>query len=252
MHQRTAFLSSCSENQVIFSENSPALWLLFQYCIMSSAGLVFCHFTPEPAEVLFTSLPLNSDWWLTTYWDTYLSPSGLFEILWERLSWPLLCGSEVKWKSFSHVRLFATSRTMGILQARMLEWVAFPFSRGLSPTQGSNPGLPHCRWILMWRRKQRAQSSRDQPELSQVACGWTGILTCISSSRYIPLFFSFFAEPCTTCWEFRNDGGTLSPNEVWTLRRQEPIKLITPTQLEWESLSFFVLVHLILIPNTIS
>ena len=25
---------------------------------------------------------------------------------------------------------------------RILEWVAFPFSRGL------NPGLPHCRWIL--------------------------------------------------------------------------------------------------------
>ena len=30
-----------------------------------------------------------------------------------------------------------------ILQARILEWVAFPFS-----TQGSNPVLLHCRWIL--------------------------------------------------------------------------------------------------------
>ena len=29
---------------------------------------------------------------------------------------------------------------------RILEWVAYPFSRG-SPSQGSNPGLPHCRWI---------------------------------------------------------------------------------------------------------
>ena len=40
----------------------------------------------------------------------------------------------------------------GILQARILEWVAFPFSRGSSQhrdqTQGSNPGLPHCRQIL--------------------------------------------------------------------------------------------------------
>ena len=36
----------------------------------------------------------------------------------------------------------------GILQARILEWVAFLFSRGSSPTQGSNPGLPHCGWIL--------------------------------------------------------------------------------------------------------
>ena len=30
----------------------------------------------------------------------------------------------------------------GILQARILEWVAFPFSRG------SSQPLPHCRWIL--------------------------------------------------------------------------------------------------------
>jgi len=31
----------------------------------------------------------------------------------------------------------------GILQDRILQWLAFPFS-----TQGLNPGLPHCRWIL--------------------------------------------------------------------------------------------------------
>ena len=36
----------------------------------------------------------------------------------------------------------------GILQARILEWVAFPFSRGTFPTQRSNPGLLHCRQIL--------------------------------------------------------------------------------------------------------
>ena len=40
----------------------------------------------------------------------------------------------------------------GILQARILEWVAIPFSRGSSQprdqTQGSNPGLPCCRQIL--------------------------------------------------------------------------------------------------------
>ena len=29
-----------------------------------------------------------------------------------------------------------------------LQWVAFPFSRGIFPTQGSNPGLLHCRRIL--------------------------------------------------------------------------------------------------------
>ena len=36
----------------------------------------------------------------------------------------------------------------GILQARILECVAFPFSRGIFPTQTSNPGFLHCRRIL--------------------------------------------------------------------------------------------------------
>ena len=36
----------------------------------------------------------------------------------------------------------------GILQARILELVAISFSRGMFPTQGSNPGLLHCRQIL--------------------------------------------------------------------------------------------------------
>ena len=36
----------------------------------------------------------------------------------------------------------------GISQARILEWVAFSFSGGIIPTQGSNPGLLHCRQIL--------------------------------------------------------------------------------------------------------
>ena len=36
----------------------------------------------------------------------------------------------------------------GILHARILEWVAFPFSRGVFPTQRSNPGLLHYRQIL--------------------------------------------------------------------------------------------------------
>ena len=36
----------------------------------------------------------------------------------------------------------------GVLQARILEWVAFPFSREIFPTQGSSPGLPHWGCIL--------------------------------------------------------------------------------------------------------
>jgi len=36
----------------------------------------------------------------------------------------------------------------GILQARILEWVAFPFSKGSFPTLRLNPGPSHCRQTL--------------------------------------------------------------------------------------------------------
>ena len=45
-------------------------------------------------------------------------------------------------------RSLPDSSVHGILQARVLEWVAISFSRGISLTQGSNLGLPHCRQIL--------------------------------------------------------------------------------------------------------
>ena len=38
----------------------------------------------------------------------------------------------------------------GILQARILEWVALSFSMGIFLTQESNPGLLNCRQILYW------------------------------------------------------------------------------------------------------
>ena len=40
------------------------------------------------------------------------------------------------------------SSVHGIPQARILEWVTFPFSRGIFPMQGSSPSLLHCRLIL--------------------------------------------------------------------------------------------------------
>ena len=54
-----------------------------------------------------------------------------------------------KWKSLSHVWLYATLCIVhGILQVRILEWVDVSFSRGIFPTQGLNPGLQHCKQIL--------------------------------------------------------------------------------------------------------
>ena len=59
-------------------------------------------------------------------------------------------------QSLSPVRLFVTPWTiarqaplsMGILQARILEWVAMPSSNGSSQAKGSNPSVLHWRQIL--------------------------------------------------------------------------------------------------------
>ena len=49
------------------------------------------------------------------------------------------------------------SSVHGIFQARILEWAAISFSRGIFPTQGSNPGLPHCRQTLYHLSHQGSQ-----------------------------------------------------------------------------------------------
>ena len=67
-------------------------------------------------------------------------------------------------ESLSHVWLFATPCTVarqaplsiGILQARILEWGCHALLQGIFPTQGSNPDLPDCRWILYCLSQQRS------------------------------------------------------------------------------------------------
>ena len=78
--------------------------------------------------------------------------------------------------SHSRVRLFVTPWTlacqaplsMGILQAKILEWVVIPPLQGIFPTQGSSPGLPHCRWILCHLSHQGSLEARGQSLLSQI------------------------------------------------------------------------------------
>ena len=48
---------------------------------------------------------------------------------------------------------------MEILQASILKWIAMPFLQGIFPTQGSNPGLPRCRWILYHLRHHESHQS---------------------------------------------------------------------------------------------
>ena len=63
---------------------------------------------------------------------------GSLNILWHCLSLGCHQGSP----------FFGTGLVHGILQARILEWVGFPFSRGSFQPRESNPGFPNCRRIL--------------------------------------------------------------------------------------------------------
>ena len=56
---------------------------------------------------------------------------------------------KVKWKSLSHVQLFAIPWTIQYMDFSKSEcWSSLSLLQGIFPTQGSNPGLPHCRQIL--------------------------------------------------------------------------------------------------------
>ena len=61
-----------------------------------------------------------------------------------------------KWKSLSHVPLFETPWAVrGILQARILEWVAFPFFREPSQPRDQTQ-LPHIagRFFTSWATRE--------------------------------------------------------------------------------------------------
>ena len=74
-----------------------------------------------------------------------------------------------------------------ILQARILEWVAMPSSKGI--LEGSNPGLLHCRWIpyhlnhqgspriLEWGSLSLLQENFPTQGSTQVSCIIGGFFT---------------------------------------------------------------------------
>ena len=60
------------------------------------------------------------------------------------------------------------SSVHGIVQARIVEWVAISFSRGIFLTQGSSPGLPHCRQTLL--PSEPPGKPRDRNQMSKCKC----------------------------------------------------------------------------------
>ena len=89
------------------------------------------------------------------------TPHLLHLLHWQVSSLPLVPPRKVKVKGAQSCPTLCDPidyRVHGILQARILEWVAVTFSRGSFPTQGLNPGLPHCRRVL-YQLSHRGNSS---------------------------------------------------------------------------------------------
>ena len=104
-----------------------------------------------------------------------------------------------KWKLLSYVQLLATPWTVvhGILQARILEWVAFPFSRvssqprdwtqvSLFLTQDLNWGLPHCRQILYQLSYQVGKGQSERGRASRMVM-WNGQSLGKGKAKHQPL-----------------------------------------------------------------
>ena len=78
-------------------------------------------------------------------------------------------------KSLSRVRLFATSWTVAYQAppsmgfSRQEYWSGLPFLlQGIFPTQGLNPGLPHC-GLTLYRLSHRGDSERRPHLLDRAA-----------------------------------------------------------------------------------
>ena len=78
--------------------------------------------------------------------------------------------SELKWKSLSHVQLFVTPldyTVHGILQARILEWVAVPFSRG-SSQPGDRTQVSHIAggFFISWATREALNVNTSYLEIN--------------------------------------------------------------------------------------
>ena len=84
----------------------------------------------------------------------------------------------------------------GILQARKLEWVAFPFSRGFSQPRDRTQVYLHCRQILFCRRILYQLSHREALWRKRTSQKLTTLLL-----HYSVLHVRSAAQSCLTLWD---------------------------------------------------
>ena len=99
-----------------------------------------------------------------------------------------------KWKSLSHVRLFATPWTLNSMEfSRPEYWNGQPFP---SPGDLPNPGLLHCRWILYQLSHKGSPKPSNTPQL---LFWWP---TRCGPHRGRALFVQCWIPSFQLCWNF--------------------------------------------------
>ena len=113
------------------------------------------------------------------------------------------------------------SSVLGILQAKILEWVIIPFSRGIFPTQGLKPGLLYCRQIIY--QLSHRESTYYLPEFAQIHIHW--VSDAIYPSYPLPSSSPFaFSLSFPMSWLFASGGqsiGALSSATVLPINIQD-------------------------------
>ena len=108
--------------------------------------------------------------WSTTAFWILMKPLHLRSMLSKSMKW-----SEMKWKSLSSVQLcnpkdcsLPGSPVHGILEARILEWVAIPFSRVSSwPRDQTRVSCITGRFFTVWTTREAPNTGRHQKEHPQ-------------------------------------------------------------------------------------
>ena len=113
--------------------------------------------------------------------------------------------------------------SLGILQARILEWIAMPSSRGIFPAQGLNPGLPHCRWILYLLSHQEAPLPWVNFQWWLIRLNWKGKQTyhqkCLDPVSAICDHHTLVVWPTLTSWEHYRSASDIGNNSIFNCQK---------------------------------
>ena len=157
-HFSGCFCGCYSPLVCVYWNKSLYKWICTVETGIVQGSAVFVSNYMSPVTLRATPRRTQSDWWPVSEQRSWLWSSPNW---WWYLRPAYLAPVEASktWQNGAQLCLILCSpmdcsllgsSVHGILQARILEWVVIPFSRGALPIQGLNPGHPHC-WCILYQ-----------------------------------------------------------------------------------------------------